>query len=258
MTRKSESIRAAAALIEQSRRILVFTGAGVSTESGIPDFRGPDGIWTRCDPEDFTIERFLSDPKTRALHWNLFLNDTFGMIRVKPNAAHQAVTMLEKCGRLHAVVTQNVDGLHQKAGVSSDRVFELHGDLSHARCLDCGRRYPMETVVTWMHPGRSEPVCPDCGGMLKPDAVLFGEALPTETLAAAEHHAATCDLCLVMGSTLSVYPAALIPRYAVEAGAKLIIINLGATELDYLAHIRIEGKAGEIAPRLIPPHPTVS
>ncbi|MCG6908997.1 MAG: NAD-dependent deacylase [Deltaproteobacteria bacterium] len=244
-------IEEAAQLIRRSNKVLVFTGAGVSTESGIPDFRGPDGIWTKFDPEDFTIQKFLEDKRARRLHWSLLADGELSMFKAEPNRAHLAITDLERSGKLCGVVTQNVDGLHQKAGTSDEMVFQLHGDLSHAKCLKCHSRYPMQTVAGWMESGIEEPVCEKCNGMLKPDAVLFGEQLPIGVLSEAERRSRECDLCVVLGSTLSVYPAALIPRFARESGAKLVIVNLGPTELDHLADIRIEGSAGEIMPKII-------
>lgn len=251
MDKLKAQIEEVAHLIDGSKKVLVFTGAGVSTESGIPDFRGADGIWSKFDPEDFTIQKFLSDKSARKMHWDLLSDGDLSMFKADPNPAHHAITALEKTGKLYGVVTQNVDGLHQKAGLSEDMVFQLHGDLSHARCLDCGSRFPMQTVAEWLKDAIDEPVCENCTGMLKPDAVLFGEQLPFEVLAEAERRSRGCDLCIVLGSTLSVYPAALIPRYASESGAKLVIINLGPTELDSWADIRIEGKAGEIMPGIV-------
>jgi NAD-dependent deacetylase len=246
-----EQIEAVARLVFTAEKVLVFTGAGVSTESGIPDFRGADGIWSKYDPEDFTIQKFLSDKNARKMQWELLSSGEMSMTRVQPNPAHYVIAELEKLGKLYAVVTQNVDGLHQKAGVSEDRVFQLHGDLSHAVCLSCGKRYPMETIAEWLKTGMDEPECPNCGGMLKPDAVLFGEQLPAQVLMESERRSRTCDICIVLGSTLTVYPAALIPQFASQAGAKLVIINMGPTELDHMADIRIEGKAGVIAPKIV-------
>jgi NAD-dependent deacetylase len=244
-------IEAVAEIICSAEKVLVFTGAGVSTESGIPDFRGTDGIWRKYNPEDFTIQKFLSDKRARKMQWELLSGGDLSMAKVQPNPAHYAITELEKLGKLYAVVTQNVDGLHQKAGVSEDRVFQLHGDLSHAICLNCGKRYPMETIAEWLKSGMDEPECQSCKGMLKPDAVLFGEQLPVQTLMEAERRSRACDICIVLGSTLTVYPAALIPQYAAQTGAKLVIINMGPTELDRMADIRIEGKAGVIAPKIV-------
>ena len=251
MDKLNKQIEEVADLIRSAKKVLVFTGAGVSTESGIPDFRSADGIWSKYDPEDFTIQKFLSDKNARKMHWNLLTDGDLSMFKAVPNPAHHAITELTKTGKLYGVVTQNVDGLHQKAGLPEEMVFQLHGDLSHAKCLDCGSRFPIQTVAEWIGDDVEEPVCEKCSGMLKPDAVLFGEQLPFDVLSEAERRSRDCDLCIVLGSTLSVYPASLIPRYASESGAKLVIINLGPTELDSWADIRIEGKAGEIMPDII-------
>jgi NAD-dependent deacetylase len=246
-----QQIEEVADLVAKSEKVIAFTGAGVSTESGIPDFRGPGGIWSKYDPEDFTIQRFLSNEEIRKKHWQMLTASDLKMTGAKPNPAHYAIAELEKMGKLYAVVTQNVDGLHQKAGVSGDMVFELHGDLSHAKCLSCTTRYPMEDVEEWVRQGVEEPQCMSCGGMLKPDAVFFGEQLPTEVLMESERRARSCDLCIVLGSTLVVYPAAYIPMYAVQSKAKLVIINMGPTELDEMASVRIDAKAGEVTPQII-------
>ena len=251
MDKQQAQIEQVADLIKRSEKVLVFTGAGVSTESGIPDFRGADGIWSKYDPDDFTIQRFISDKNVRKLHWSLLAGGDLSMFKADPNPAHIAIKKLNTAGKLYGVVTQNVDGLHQRAGLPDEMVFQLHGDLSHARCLDCGSRFPMQTVAKWLTPQVDEPACEKCSGMLKPDAVLFGEQLPFEVLSEAERRSRTCDLCIVLGSTLSVYPAALIPRYASESGANLVIINLGPTELDSWADIRIEGRAGEVMTGII-------
>jgi len=246
-----QQIEEVADLVLESERIIVFTGAGVSTESGIPDFRGPGGIWSKYDPEDFTIERFLSDRRARKMHWDLLTGGELMITEAQPNPAHYAIAELEKMGKLFGVITQNIDGLHQKAGVSEDMVFQLHGDLSHAKCLSCGKRYPMEEIAEWLREGIDEPECGGCKGILKPDAVFFGEQLPVDVLRESERRSRACDLCIVLGSSLVVYPAALIPMYALRDGAKLVIINMGPTEMDGLAQVRIEGKAGEVTPRII-------
>ncbi len=251
MTNLEHQVEETASLIADAERVLVFTGAGVSTESGIPDFRGTDGIWQKYNPEDFTIQKFLSDTQVRKTQWQLLSSGDLSMLNAKPNPAHYAITELENIGKLYGVVTQNVDGLHQKAGVSEEKVFQLHGDLSHAVCLGCGHRYSMDMVAEWLNQGMEDPVCHLCMGMLKPDAVLFGEQLPTKVLMESERRSRKCDVCMVLGSTLSVYPACLIPQYAAQTGAKLVIINMGPTELDHLAHIRIEGKAGNITTKII-------
>jgi len=251
MTDLTHQVEEVAHIIADAERILVFTGAGVSTESGIPDFRGADGIWQKYNPDDFTIQKFLSDTQVRKTQWQLLSSGDLSMLHVKPNPAHYAITELENMGKLYGVVTQNVDGLHQKAGVSEEKIFQLHGDLSHAVCLGCGHRYPMYMVAEWLHQGMEDPACHLCMGMLKPDAVLFGEQLPTKVLLESERRSRKCDVCMVLGSSLSVYPACLIPQYASQAGATLVIINMGPTELDHLADIRIDGKAGIVAPEIL-------
>jgi NAD-dependent deacetylase len=247
----NQQIEEVADLVVASARIIVFTGAGVSTESGIPDFRGPGGIWSKYDPDDFTIQKFLSDQAVRKKHWELLIDSELKMTGAEPNAAHYAIAELEQMGKLYGVITQNVDGLHQKAGVSDEMVFQLHGDMSHAKCLSCGTRYPMEEMAERVKKGIEEPTCDHCGGILKPDAVFFGEQLPLDVLTESERRSRTCDLCIALGSTLVVFPAANIPIYAARSGAKLVIINVGPTELDEVAHVRIEGKAGQVTPRII-------
>jgi NAD-dependent deacetylase len=236
-----------AELILRSRRPVVFSGAGVSTESGIPDFRGPGGLWERYDPEDFTIERFLKSPESRRNVWHALE----ALLReAQPNPAHCAIAELERLGRLDCVITQNVDGLHQQAGNSPQRVFELHGSMRQALCLSCGERYPMEHVRGLL-PSGVIPSCEKCQGVLKPAAVFFGEALPRDEVQESIGRSRSSDLFMVVGSTLTVYPAAYIPVYAVEAGARLVIINLGATPLDRLATVILRFKAGEALPAIV-------
>ena len=232
----------------RSRKIIAFTGAGISTESGIPDFRSPGGVWSRYDPEDFTIQKFLSGPAARRTIWKM--SGEGGLLaEAKPNLAHYAIAELDGLGRLDCVITQNIDNLHQKAGVPENKVFELHGNMQWAVCLSCGRRFPMPDVLRRIREGTEVPDCSDCQGILKPDAVFFGEALPQETLREAIRRAQNCDLLIVIGSALVIYPAAYIPTYAREAGAKLAIVNLTPTPFDDYAEVIIRGKAGEILSR---------
>ncbi len=247
MTNDFESlVEKLADLIISSNKIVVFTGAGISTESGIPDFRSPGGIWSKHDPEMFTIQRFVSDIEARKLHWKALLKDDFiPHDGVSPNAAHYACVELEKMGKLDCVVTQNVDGLHEDAGNSPETVFHLHGTLERAICMNCSHRYPMNEIRKWMTQGIEIPECKECGGMLKPDAVLFGEALPEIVLSESQRRAQSCDLCIVIGSSLIVYPAALIPRYAVQSGARLAIINRDRTDLDSYADVCVHESAGD-------------
>ena len=234
----------AADLILESRKLVVFTGAGISTESGIPDFRSPGGIWDRFDPDDFTIDKFLSNPESRRKQWHILKE---GMLTDKalPNAAHDAIAELHRLGKLDCVITQNIDNLHQKAGVPDDRVFELHGNMQWVICLECGRRYPLDEIKPRLDRGEEIPDCEDCRGMLKPDIVMFGEQLPVKVLEEASRRSMASDLFIVIGSTLVVYPAAFMPIYAVEAGAKLVIVNLSSTPMDHQAAVLIRAKAGE-------------
>ena len=230
--------------IGDSRRLVVFTGAGISTESGIPDFRSPGGLWTKYDPEDFTIQKFLRSPEARRMQWRV-LAESGLMADAAPNRAHNAVAELEKMGKLDCVITQNIDNLHQKAGNSPEIIFELHGNMGRAVCLACGAHYPMPDVVKQLEKD-GEPECGACCGMLKPDVVLFGESLPADVLREATLRSNRCDLFIVIGSSLAVYPAAYMPAYAREAGAKLVIINAGTTTYDLHAHILANAGAGDM------------
>jgi NAD-dependent deacetylase len=238
-----------AALILQSSRVVVFTGAGISTESGIPDFRSPGGIWTKFDPDDFTIQKFMSSEKTRRLQWQMMAEGNL-LIDAVPNQAHHAVAELELLGKLTCVITQNIDNLHQKAGSSPDKVFELHGNMKFVRCMGCDRRFPVEDVLPRLKK-EEIPDCQFCRGILKPDAVFFGESLPQQALNEATNHSRHCDLFIVIGSTLVVYPAAYMPMYAVESGAKLVIINLSTTPMDGKAAALITAGAGEAMGRIV-------
>jgi len=233
-----------AELIAGSKRVLVFTGAGVSTESGIPDFRSPGGLWSRFDPDDFTIQKFMSSEAARRRQWQLMKEGH--ITEAEPNAAHYAVAELHRLGKLDCVVTQNIDYLHQKAGVPDDLVFELHGNSQWIRCLSCGARYDYGLIKARILAGEEIPDCEACHGILKPEVVFFGEALPADTLDEANRRADACDLCIVIGSTLVVYPAAYVPVIALQAGAKLAIVNLSETPLDDRADVLITGAAGDV------------
>jgi NAD-dependent deacetylase len=246
-----ESIEKLADLIVESQRIVVFTGAGISTESGIADFRGPDGLWTKLDPDDFTYQKFVGDREARKRIWQMHETTGFRFDDVEPNVAHRAIAELEKLGKLDCVITQNVDGLHQKGGNSEERVLELHGNMQWVKCIRCGVRHRFSEVRSWIEDGVEVPECAKCGGILKPDAVFFGEAMPEWETAEAQKRSLSCDLCIVIGSTLAVYPAALMPQYALRSRATLVIINQGGTEMDHLAHLRIEARAGEAMSRTL-------
>ena len=241
-----EAIARAAELLAASRYAVAFTGAGVSTESGIPDFRGPQGLWKRVDPNLFTIDYFEREPLTV---WRLFVSLFLPVKRgVKPNPAHYALARLEELGIVKAVVTQNVDGLHQAAG--SKNVIELHGNLREAVCMSCGYRMPLDWAVERVKRGML-PRCPRCDGLVKPAVVFFGERLPEEALERAFEEVSRADLVLVVGSSLTVYPAAYLPAYARSRGARLIIVNLEPTPLDHAADVVLRGRAGVLLPRLV-------
>ncbi len=237
-------------LIINAKRTVIFTGAGISTESGIPDFRSPGGIWERFDPDDFTYHKFVTDPESRRKQWQM-LREGGLTTEAKPNPAHHAIAELDRLGKLDCVITQNVDNLHQKAGVPDEKVFELHGNMQWAVCLSCGRRYPFEQIKVRLDEGEAVPDCEACHGILKPDAVFFGEPLPEKVLKEATFRSSNCDLFIVIGSTLIVYPAAYMPIYAVDSGAKLVIVNLSSTPMDRQATVLIRAKAGEATSRII-------
>ncbi len=245
-----QKINQAAELIAGAKKVVVFTGAGISTESGIPDFRGPGGLWTKYDPDDFTIDKFLGSTATRKKMWERLREGGF-MDEASPNATHFAIVELEKMGKLVSIVTQNIDNLHQKAGSNPDLIRELHGNMQMLVCLSCRKRYPIGLIKEKYAASDDVPSCEACRGILKPDVVFFGEALPQRTLAQAMQEAETCDVMLVIGSSLVVYPAAYVPLHAKQSGARLIIINRGATEQDSLADIRIDAAAGETMTKII-------
>ncbi len=243
----------AVAALADSRRILVFTGAGISTESGIPDFRGPDGLWTKVDPEDFDISRFLTDPELRKRRWQMHARGELWGARstVVPNRGHQAIVELEEAGLLAGCVTQNVDGLHVLAGLKPGRVAELHGNVRTVRCIGCGETWPIERILERVDAGEEDPSCRQCEGILKPSTVMFGEILPEDELRKAWAFTGLADSALVVGSTVGVFPAAEIPIRMAHEGRPLVIVNRGPTEADHLATVRLEGAAGELLPALV-------
>jgi NAD-dependent protein deacetylase/lipoamidase len=235
----------AAALLRPARSAIAFTGAGISVESGIPHFRGEGGLWTKFDPYKVAhIETFRKDP---AQYWTYSLEHR--RADAEPNPAHRALVDLEQRGQLRAVVTQNTDGLHQKAG--SGQVIELHGSSHRVQCLDCDATFPRAEIDA-RNREHCPPSCPTCGGpLLKPTVVLFGEALPESALRQAQRLAMAADVVLIVGSSLQVYPAAGIPRLARQHGAELCIINAEPTTFDDVASVVIHGKAGEVLPEVV-------
>jgi NAD-dependent deacetylase len=236
------SIDRAIDILATKQSILVFTGAGISTESGIPDFRGPDGVWTKVDPEDFTIDRYLAHREVRERSWAMRAES--GAIDAAPNEGHHAVVSLWEAGVVAGVVTQNIDGLHTAAGLPESVVTELHGNARTTRCVSCGQTSPTSGVLKRISAGDVDPRCVSCDGLLKVDVVFFGEAMPADAMTKALALAAECDAVLCVGSTLSVFPAAYVPITATETGAPLVIINQGPTDLDRLAAVRLDHPAG--------------
>jgi NAD-dependent deacetylase len=237
-------VQHAAELLSRSTGLVLLTGAGISTESGIPDFRSPGGIWTKYDPQEFTYQNFVANRAHRERYWKMSLDIHPVLAGAEPNAAHRAVAELERRGYLRAVITQNIDGLHQRAGSSPERVIEIHGTALHVVCLSCGNRLPRDEVQTRVRSGEGVPDCLECGGILKPATVSFGQAMPERETTLAFEHAEHADVFLVIGSSLVVHPAAYLPVRAVECGAKLVIVNLETTPCDRLATVVVRGKAG--------------
>lgn len=236
------SLDRAIELLATKNSILLFTGAGISTESGIPDFRGPDGVWARVDPADFTIERYLASSETRRRSW--IMRTDSGVLDAAPNEGHLAITALWESGRMLGCVTQNIDGLHAAAGMPTESIIELHGNARMTRCMDCRAESPTELVIDRVTDGEPDPHCVECGGILKIDVVFFGESMPAAEMTMAIALAAACDAVIAVGSTMSVYPASHIPLTAVESGAPLVIINQGPTDLDRLSSVTLDTPAG--------------
>jgi NAD-dependent deacetylase len=237
--------------IDEASRVVVLTGAGISTDSGIPDFRGPQGVWTK-NPEAekmATIQHYVADPEVRKRSWQMKLEGAAQ--RREPNAGHRALVELERRDKLHALITQNVDGLHQDAGSHPDLVIEIHGTLREVTCLDCGERAPMERALERVRAGEADPPCRSCGGILKSATISFGQGLVAEDLARAEQAARRCDLMLAVGTTLGVYPIAGVVPIARQAGARLIILNGEPTEMDHLADVVLRGSISELLPQIV-------
>lgn len=234
-----------AQLLQRAQCILAFTGAGISTGSGIPDFRGPQGIWKKWQPVYYN--EFMSSHEARVRHWEYKLDNWRGFRDAKPNAAHLALAELERIGRLDALVTQNIDGLHQVAGNSESRIIELHGTNRLIECQSCKRLTDPDPAFEEFARTRRPPLC-ECSGFLKPATISFGQAMPYDKLMQAFAAAGRCDLALAIGSTLEVEPAASVPRSAKEKGASYVIVNQGMTAQDHLADLRIEGDATIVLP----------
>lgn len=242
---------AAAERVAAAERIVVLTGAGISTDSGIPDFRGPKGIWTK-NPEAekaSTIRNYLDDADLRRRAWLNRLDTP--VWTAEPNSGHEAIVALERARKLHAVVTQNVDGLHQDAGHDPDKVIEVHGTVRYSRCWDCADRRPMRETLDRVRAGEADPPCLVCGGILKSDTISFGQSLVPEVIDRALRVSEECDLMIAVGSTLSVYPVANCVPIAKRSGAPVIIVNGQPTEMDRHADHLLIGQIADVLPALV-------
>ena len=236
-------------LVAGASRIVGFTGAGISTESGVPDFRSPDGVWAQNRTVDF--QEFVSSEAGRVEYWRQKAAAWPAMRAAQPNAGHYAFVELHRQGRLAALVTQNIERLHQRSGLPADAVLELHGTTTEAVCLKCGDRITSDEACRRIEAGEKAPRCRACGGLLKPATISFGQAMPLDVMARAQAAAETCDLLLAVGSSLVVEPAASIPRAAKAAGARLVIVNREPTPLDGIADGVARGEIGEVLPALV-------
>jgi NAD-dependent deacetylase len=239
-----------AEMIEAARRVVVFTGAGISTESGIPDFRSPGGVWSRMQPIYFDDFRRREEMRREA--WRRVYEGVARWVGAEPNAGHHAVARLVAMGKVSSVITQNVDNLHQDSGVPADRVIELHGNASYIKCLDCGLRHEIEDFRESFTERGEIPACRACGGLVKTATISFGQAMPEAQMARAEAETLACDLFLVLGSSLVVYPAAGFPLLAKQRGARLAIVNREPTEQDALADLVLHQPIGEVMTAAVP------
>jgi NAD-dependent deacetylase len=250
-TAVSERIDVVSGWLGASARIVALTGAGISTESGIPDFRGPQGVWTKNPKAErlSNIHYYMSDPEVRKLAWQSRL--AHPAWQAKPNAGHRALVELERRGTLHAVITQNIDGLHQRAGSSPGKVIEVHGTMHEVVCMGCAWRGPMEAVLERVRGGQDDPPCEQCGGILKSATISFGQSLVPEVIASAMRAASAADLLLAVGTSLQVYPVADAVPAAKAAGARIVIVNAQPTPFDEMADAVLSGPIGEVLPALL-------
>ncbi len=240
----SGAVAAAARCVAAARELVVLTGAGISTESGIPDFRSPGGLWSRYDPRELTFQKFCASAATRRLYWEMGASLYPALQAARPNRAHLALAAIERRGGLRRIITQNIDGLHHRAGSSRDKVIEIHGTALEVACLTCGARSDRAPVQARFAAGDVDPHC-ECGGLLKPATISFGQSMPERETAQAFEDAAAADAFLVIGSSLVVYPAASLPGVALEHGAPLVIVNREPTPYDDQATVTLHGGAGD-------------
>jgi NAD-dependent deacetylase len=237
--------------IDAAERIVALTGAGISTDSGIPDFRGPQGVWTKNPGAEkmATIQHYVADPDIRRRAWQMRI--AHPAWRAAPNPGHLALVALERRGKLDTLITQNVDGLHLKAGTAPERLVEIHGTLLDVICLDCRDRMPIDKAIARVEAGEEDPACRACGGILKTATISFGQSLVERDLERARDAALRCDVMLAVGSTLSVYPIAGVVPLAERAGARIVIVNGQPTEMDGIADAVLQGPTTEILPQLV-------
>ncbi|HEY7874609.1 MAG TPA: Sir2 family NAD-dependent protein deacetylase [Actinomycetota bacterium] len=246
-----EQLHGVAAWIREARTVVALTGAGVSTDSGIPDFRGPNGVWTK-DPKAermSTLQNYLADPELRVKAWQMRLEHPGWT--AKPSPAHRALAELERRDRLQTLITQNIDGLHQAAGTSPARLVEIHGTMREVVCMSCGDRAPMQKALDRVRAGEADPDCRTCGGILKSATISFGQSLVREDLERAYAAAGSCDVFLAIGSSLTVFPVANLPQIALGNGAKLVVLNGEPTPYDALADAVVTAPLAETLPTLL-------
>jgi NAD-dependent deacetylase len=238
-------------LLAAAQRVVVLTGAGISTDSGIPDFRGPQGVWTKNPKAErmSSLSHYLSDPEVRELSWQSRIANPAW--HAEPNVGHRALVDLERTGRLHTLVTQNIDELHQRAGSAPERIVEVHGTMRRALCWLCRRQWPMEVFLDRVRAGERDPGCPDCGGIVKSATISFGQSLIEADIARAMDAAAAADVLLCVGTTLSVGPVNQMVPVSVRAGAAVVIVNGDPTDMDRLATVVVRGRIGQVLPVLL-------
>jgi len=246
-----EKIADLARWFKESREAVIFTGAGISTESGISDFRSPGGVWDRYNPDELSYPRFISNESSRRYYWKFYHEYWTEARDVKPNRGHLALAKLDALCNISAIITQNIDGLHQKAGHDQEKIYELHGNMWRVSCLNCSDIYDWEDFYKLLEEGKDVYNCRLCGGFLKPSTISFGQSLPMKVLQDAQRASNSCDLFLCIGSSLVVYPAAQLPQQAKRDGAKLVIINREPTALDGIADLIIRGEAGDILSEVV-------
>ena len=243
----SDALERARKLVQKSKKITALTGAGISVDSGIPDFRSEGGVWERYDPHEYaTIESFMQNPTK---FWTMGRELAETILNAEPNSAHQGLSKLEANGKLIGIITLNIDNLHQAAG--SNRVVELHGNYLRAYCIECNAEYVGDTVHQSVANGKIPPRCEKCNGVLKSEAILFGEPLPENAMQEAIELCRDTDLLLVIGTSLTIYPAAYLPQIAKNSGAKIILINLEGINRDSVADIVLKGRATEVIPKIV-------